>query len=195
MTKSLFKILGLSLVIFMLFSGSVLMGFDDDFGDFDDLLGDIDTPSPSAAAPSSVSSAAQQQEKPVLDSSLSEFEQIEVLLKAHSFTPVNPKKDPFKPILQKKADMPQIRRPPPTKPTQPAPPPPPPIKPLKLYVAGIVGNDSHRVAIVKYENTEYTISRDQVVEGKFKVIEVQTDRVVVFSNEENRRHTFKVGDE
>ncbi|MBQ3644609.1 MAG: hypothetical protein II961_08435 [Candidatus Riflebacteria bacterium] len=108
----------------------------------------------------------------------------------------NAKKDPFKPIIEKKVDMPPVRpkvevkqQPRDTKPA------PPPIKPIKLFVSGIVGNEGSRLAIVKFENEELTISKDQIVEGKFKVVDIYADRVVVYSNKEQRRHTFKIGGE
>ena len=37
-----------------------------------------------------------------------------------------------------------------------------------------------------------TVREDQIVEGKFKVIDIFSDRIVVYSNREQRRHTYKI---
>ena len=103
--------------------------------------------------------------------------------------------DPFRPIIKKEIINP-VRKVPEvpvkTQPrdTKPAPPPPPP---LKIFVKGIVGNEGSRLAIVEFEKEEMTIAKEQTVEGKFKVVDIYSDRVVVYSNKEQRRHTFKIG--
>ena len=103
-------------------------------------------------------------------------------------------KDPFKPIIEKEVVLPPVRQQPvQVKPQEKKQPVAPPVKPIKLFVSGIVGNEGSRLAIVKFENEELTISKDQIVEGKFKVVDIYADRVVVYSNKEQRRHTFKIG--
>ena len=69
------------------------------------------------------------------------------------------------------------------------------IPPLKIYVKGIVGNEGIRYAVIDFEKEERTIVKDQVVDGKFKVIDIYSDRVVVYSNREQKRYTFKIGGE
>jgi len=116
--------------------------------------------------------------------------------KSGKWTPIleKPVKDPFEPIIKKEVVLPPVRQQPVTvKPQEKKAPAPPPIKPIKLFVSGIVGNEGNRLAIVKFENEELTISKDQIVEGKFKVVDIYADRVVVYSNKEQRRHTFKIG--
>ncbi len=107
---------------------------------------------------------------------------------------MKPTKDPFKPLIEKEAPQMAIRKVQEVKPVEaPKKPAPPPVKPIKLFVSGIVGNEGSRLAIVKFENEELTIAKDQIVEGKFKVVDIYADRVVVYSNKEQRRHTFKIG--
>ena len=116
--------------------------------------------------------------------------------KSGKWTPIleKPEKDPFKPIIEKEVVLPPVRQQPvQVKPQEKKQPAAPPIKPIKLFVSGIVGNEGNRLAIVKFENEELTISKDQIVEGKFKVVDIYADRVVVYSNKEQRRHTFKIG--
>ena len=102
--------------------------------------------------------------------------------------------DPFRPVIRKEVN--QIVKQQVVKPVEPkknTPPPPPPPKPIKIFVKGIVGNEGSRLAIVEFEKEEMTITKDQIVEGKFKVVDIYADRVVVYSNKEQRRHTFKIG--
>ena len=105
--------------------------------------------------------------------------------------------DPFRPAIKKEspANNPSSQRPivvtPPPKPQ----PPKKEIPPLKIYVKGIVGNEGIRYAVIDFEKEERTIVKDQVVDGKFKVIDIYSDRIVVYSNAEQRRYTFKIGGE
>ena len=69
------------------------------------------------------------------------------------------------------------------------------IPPLKIFVKGIVGNEGIRYAVINFENEERTIVKDQIVEGKFKVVDIYSDRIVVYSTAEQRRYTFKIGGE
>ena len=105
--------------------------------------------------------------------------------------------DPFKPVIRKEVVIPPGRIATGTV----TPPPRPPviekkIDPLKIFVKGIVGNDEDgRYALVEFGKDEMTVRKDQIVEGKFKVIDVFADRIVVYSNAEQRRYSFKIGDE
>lgn len=109
------------------------------------------------------------------------------------FSPRVPDKDPFKAIVEKKVIAPPTRVQRPIQVSKVSKPAPPPVKPIKIFVNGIVGNEGQRLAIIKFENNELTVSKDQIVEGKFKVVDIQNDRIVVYSNKEQRRHTFKIG--
>ena len=104
--------------------------------------------------------------------------------------------DPFRPKIRKEVIVPK----PPkdttiTPPSRPQPPAKPVIPPLKIFVKGIVGNEGIRYAVINFENEERTIVKDQIVEGKFKVVDIYSDRIVVYSNAEQRRYTFKIGGE
>ena len=105
--------------------------------------------------------------------------------------------DPFRLAIKKDVMPIPERRPVNVKPVDktPAKPVTPPPPPIKIFVKGIVGNEGSRLAIVEFEKEEMTITKDQIVEGKFKVVDIYADRVVVYSNKEQRRHTFKIGGE
>lgn len=124
---------------------------------------------------------------------MSEQEQVEALIAKYTFATENPKKDPFRPIVEKKVVLPPVRPVQPVSRPQDTKPAPPPVKPIRLFVTGIVGNEGQRLAVVKFENDELTLVKDQIVEGKFKVVDILNDRVVIYSNKEQRRHTFKIG--
>lgn len=126
---------------------------------------------------------------------MSEQEQVDGLINKYTFATENPKKDPFKPIVEKKVVLPPVRTVQPVSRAQDNKPAAPAVKPIRLFVTGIVGNEGQRLAVVKFENNELTVVKDQIVEGKFKVVDVLADRVVIYSNKEQRRHTFKIGGE
>ncbi len=69
-------------------------------------------------------------------------------------------------------------------------PPPPPPPPLRLKLIGIVGDAESRSALIVYEGKTLTVRRDQEVEGKFKVVDILPDRIVVYSRKEQMRRTF-----
>ncbi|MGM0598373.1 MAG: hypothetical protein ACQETH_01030 [Candidatus Rifleibacteriota bacterium] len=193
--KSL-KLLGLlCLSTLFLAAPQVLLGQDlDEFGGLDDLDGDSmisDSPSGDGMNAESPSGS---EDNDFGNAKMSEAEQVDALANEFKFAPDNPDKDPFKPLVQKKVVLPPVRRAKPTsKPKKSSKPKKPPIKPIKLMVSGIVGTEGDRLAVIRFENQEHTITKDQVVEGKFKVVDILSDRVVVYSNKEKRRHTFKIG--
>lgn len=168
---------------------------DDDFG-----IGDVEESSESNASPAS---SGEKTESDIIEdlcqrmrSNDEKLGKASLEFKSGKWTPIleKPEKDPFKPIIEKEVVLPPVRQQPvAVKPQEKKAPAPPPIKPIKLFVSGIVGNEGNRLAIVKFENEELTISKDQIVEGKFKVVDIYADRVVVYSNKEQRRHTFKIG--
>lgn len=128
----------------------------------------------------------------LIDPNLDEVEQTNILAEHCKFqTPKQ--KDPFRPLVQKKVVLPPVVQRP-TKPSGPsAPPPPPPPKPIQLFVSGIVGNEGERLAIVNFENKIHTVAKDADVDGKFKVVDILPDRVVIYSNKEQMRRTFAIG--
>lgn len=178
----------------------------DDFGGLDDLGGDSASASSGvgdvpADVPADGLGDGMVAESPTAGgtgpdtSKMNETEQIDSLMGRFTFATENPKKDPFRPIVEKKVVLPPVRTVQPVSRPQDAKPAAPPVKPIRLFVTGIVGNEGQRLAVVKFENNEYTITKDQIIEGKFKVVDVLADRVVVYSNKEQRRHTFKIGGE
>ncbi len=207
------KKIGLFCLGLFLLASPQLFGQDDidEFGGLDDLGGDsmvtesppdaggdgmvaespggIDEFSSGSSDPSAPAAAGGGFDGP----KMSEMEQVEAIAGRFSFAPENPKKDPFRPLVEKKVILPPVRTVKPVSKPDDGKPKPPPIKPIKLHVAGIVGNEGNRLAVVKFENNEYTLVKDQVVDGKFKVVDILNDRVVVYSNKEQRRHTFKIG--
>ncbi len=99
--------------------------------------------------------------------------------------------DPFKPVIVKKVIEPiKIDRkhlePPPVEQKKEV------IPPLKLRVTGICGNEGLRQAIIQFENDEYIVENGQVIDGKFKVVDVNADKLVVYSIRESRRATFQL---
>lgn len=67
------------------------------------------------------------------------------------------------------------------------------VAPLKIIVKNIEGNnEDDYYAVIEFEGEEMTVRKDQIVEGKFKVIDIFSDRIVVYSNREQRRHTYKI---
>ena len=47
--------------------------------------------------------------------------------------------------------------------------------------------------MIVFENKNYTIQKDQVVDGKFKVVDILTDKLIIYSNKEQMRRTFPIG--
>ena len=160
----------------------------DDFGGLDDAS------SSGTQAENSAVSSDKTAPDTSIKSSKSEKEIIDTLadLPKSAFEPIKPKKDPFLPLVQKRLITPPIRRRIRPRINRTFKPKAPPIKPIKLFVSGIVGNESNRLAIVKFEGKELTIWKDKVVDGKFKVVDILNDRVVIYSNKEQRRHTFRI---
>ncbi|MBF0498967.1 MAG: hypothetical protein HQM09_02440 [Candidatus Riflebacteria bacterium] len=132
---------------------------------------------------------------PAANTSLDETEQIDVIMQASKFKIENENKDPFRPLVEKKIAMPVI--PPSPKPSGgggiPKPPPPPPPKPIALHVQGICGNDNERLAMIEFEGKFQTVTKDMVVDGKFKVVDILPDKLVIYSNKEQMRRTFPIG--
>jgi len=122
----------------------------------------------------------------------SESDTISQLASEFAFTGEVANHDPFKPVIVKKViDLIKIDRsvkvePPVTEPKKEV------IPPLKLKVTGICGNDGLRQAIIQFENDEYIVENGQVIDGKFKVVDVTSDKLIVYSIRESRRASFPI---
>ncbi|MBF0408269.1 MAG: hypothetical protein HQM10_13030 [Candidatus Riflebacteria bacterium] len=125
---------------------------------------------------------------------LGESEQVEMIIQAAKFKLENEGKDPFRPLIQKKVKLPP---PPPPMPRDNRgvvkPPPPPPPKPLNLTVQGICGDESERLAMVVFEGRPRTLLKGQQVDGQFKVVDILSDKVIVYSEKEQMRKTISIG--
>ena len=63
----------------------------------------------------------------------------------------------------------------------------------KIIVKSIVGEEENdRYAVIEFEGKEITVRKDQIVENKFKVIDIFPDRMVIYSAKEQRRRTYKL---
>ncbi|NLI75181.1 MAG: hypothetical protein GX442_01915 [Candidatus Riflebacteria bacterium] len=71
-------------------------------------------------------------------------------------------------------------------------PPPPPPPPLRLKLIGVLGDDESRAALIVWEGKTLTVRRDNEVEGKFKVVDILPDKIVVYSRKEQMRRTFSL---
>ena len=113
---------------------------------------------------------------------------IDRLCQNFAFQGENASHDPFRPVITKKSVIPVKIEP------QPEPAPKKEIEksipPLKLTVSGICGTDSVREAVIQFENNEHIVRPGQVVNGKFKVVDIDNSKVVVYSIGESRRATF-----
>ncbi len=195
------KLLGIICLAVFLLAATQAFALDelDDFGGLDDLGGDLSTSA--EAGGDAFGGDGMVAESPISDggfvapdtSKLTETEQVDSLINKFTFAPEIPNKDPFKPIVEKKVVLPPVRTVQPVARPGSNKPQPPPVKPIKVFVAGIVGNEGARLAVIKFEDEEHTVFKDQIVDGKFKVVDIQNDRIVVYSNKEQRRHTFKIG--
>ncbi len=125
--------------------------------------------------------------------SLDENEQIELIIQNHKFKLENEMKDPFRPLIEKKVAVPVVVAPVNKQSGPPKPPPPPPPKPIQLFVQGVCGNENERLAMIVFENKNYTVQKDQVVDGKFKVVDILPDKLIIYSNKEQMRRTFPIG--
>lgn len=116
---------------------------------------------------------------------------IEALLsEAESFSVDNPSHDPFKPLLTKKIRIPEpaqevitIREEEPRKKIVP---------PVTVKVAGICGNSKNRYAVIEFEGSQYVVKSGETVNGKFSVISILEDGIVIFSFEQSLRNVFKL---
>jgi hypothetical protein len=192
----MYHVLRICLVLALILSWGHMTQAQDDFGLPETGLDDVATTNPIESHEDEVGGSQAGSESPVeggIAPGMDEPEQIDHLANRFKFKPIRASKDPFKPLVQKPmAQIPVIdtRVKQNTGPVPPPPPPPPP--PIQISVQGIVGNDSERLALILFENKPYTVQRDTVVDGKFKVVEILPDRLVVYSNREQMRRTFNM---
>lgn len=67
------------------------------------------------------------------------------------------------------------------------------VTPLTIIIKSITGEEENdRYAVIEFEGKEITVRKDQIVENKFKVIDIYPDRMVVYSPKEQRRRTYKL---
>jgi len=62
-----------------------------------------------------------------------------------------------------------------------------------LLIRGIVGNQTQRAAIIIYENKFYLVKKDMVIDGCFKIVDILSNKVVVYSMAEQMRRMFYLG--
>lgn len=127
----------------------------------------------------------------ISDENLSESIVIEGITPDKEFEIISNAKDPFKPLVIKKVIkyVEPVRLDKKNKSIKPE------IKviaPLKLKITGICGNSIKRQVVVQYKNKEYTLDAGQEIKNKFKVININTNKVTVFSIPESIRRTFKL---
>lgn len=130
---------------------------------------------------------------PSEETSTTEPDQVELISTQHAFNPSSKEKDPFKPLITK--PQPVVPTPSPSKLRDVAPAPrlPPAPPALKIFVSGICGDDAERLALVIFENKPMVLRKNSLVEGKFKVVDIEPDRIVIYSQRENIRRTFPIG--
>lgn len=122
-------------------------------------------------------------------SDVSEADNTDLIVQKHPFTLENQTKDPFKPLIVKPKPVVVVvdnSRQEEKKRIDP----PPEIKPLVVNVQGICGNEGSRWALVTYNNQVRVVTQDMVVDGAFKVVAIDPDRLIVYSNKHQSRQTF-----
>ncbi|OQA09041.1 MAG: hypothetical protein BWY66_00725 [bacterium ADurb.Bin374] len=124
---------------------------------------------------------------------LEETDRVTELSQSHQFSPAVSEKDPFKPLITKpKPPEPDIRPPQEEQASRPV-----EIKqvipPLSLKVTGICGNESERLAMIEFNQKSYVVFKEMTVDESFKVVDIFSDKVVVYSFKEQMRRTFPIG--
>lgn len=122
---------------------------------------------------------------------VSESEIITALTETNSFATENAAHDPFRPVIKKREPV-IIKVDPPAENKKVVEEKKEVIRPVQLTVTGICGNDTLRQAVVIFENDEYTVTSGQIVNGAFKVIDIENDKITIYSIREARRHVFSL---
>ncbi len=124
---------------------------------------------------------------------LEEADLVSELSESHPFTPAVSEKDPFKPLITRpKPPEPEVRPPKEEKASEPVD-LKPVIQPLSLRVTGICGNESERLAMIEFNQKSYVVFKEMTVDESFKVVDIFSDKVVVYSFKEQMRRTFPIG--
>lgn len=105
-----------------------------------------------------------------------------------------PSLDPFVPLIEKPAPPP-----PPPPPPDPIviPPGPPPPAPLRVEVLAWMGGEVGDMALIEYQGEEYLVASgwdgvdQRAFDGRFQVVEVTGDSLVVFDRKVGQRRTFR----
>ena len=125
------------------------------------------------------------------DEIINENAVIETITPDTEFAVVAAAKDPFKPLVIKKVitykkPIKHKKKSTITKPLTKI------IQPLKLKITGICGNSDKRQVVLQYKNKEYTLDTGEKVKNKFKVMNINDNKITVYSISESRRRTFKL---
>lgn len=122
---------------------------------------------------------------------VSEREIITALSEENSFMTENATHDPFKPVIKKREPV-IIKIEQPSENKNTAEEKKEVVKPVQLTITGICGNNTLRQAVVVFENNEYTVSSGQIINGVFRVIDIEHDKITIYSIREARRHVFRL---
>lgn len=122
----------------------------------------------------------------------SESEIVTIIANENLFLAEVPGHDPFKPVIGKRIAIIKIEKPTKLKEKEQSKTNSVAVEPLQVNVTGICGNDQIRQALIKLGNLEYTLVAGDMVEGKFSVVEVKPEEVVLYSVKESKRKVFKL---
>jgi len=121
-----------------------------------------------------------------------EAENTAALAQDTKFTPSSSGKDPFKPLITRQEppkNEPRIDPQPASRAVEIE----PVTKSLQIRVTGICGNDNERLAMIEFENKSYVVFKEMTVDGMFKVVDILSDNIVVYSIKDQMRRTFPIG--
>ena len=124
---------------------------------------------------------------------LQEPDRVTELSESHKFTPAVSEKDPFKPLITRPKPPETEIRPPKEDQASKSVEIKPVIPPLSLRVTGICGNESERLAMIEFNQKSYVVFKEMTVDESFKVVDIFSDKVVVYSFKEQMRRTFPIG--
>ncbi len=129
----------------------------------------------------------------VTSDDLEEADRVSELSQSHQFTPAVSEKDPFKPLITKPKPPEREIRPPKEEQASAPVDLKTVIQPLSLSVTGICGNESERLAMIEFNQKSYVVFKEMTVDETFKVVDIFSDKVVVYSFKEQMRRTFPIG--
>jgi len=118
-------------------------------------------------------------------------------LAQEDFSPdAKPSRDPFVVLIEK--PKPKRR---PTKPTAFRPPPPTRkrIPPLVIKISALISSGDETMAVIEYKGADYVVGKgwdgtdEDGFDKRFKVVDVEDDKVIVFDKEAKQRRTIREG--